>query len=714
MRKRIYLLLAPVFAATLMLAGCGVSSNNPKPTPPPSATFHANFHYASSGYKLPFPTDLYFLGSEDGTVNIQGLPDPNDYSQPLVAVNALDGFSSTAPVTEQFSQPIDPASLAGNVHVFSVKTDPSEGYAVVGVNGMLKAGSDYTLSVSEADPAELVITPTGTLGADNSYMVVLTDGIKNTDGDAAGASDDFEAIKEALAGGPALTNPVLQKIAPLIGAMLQAAQQAAGISPADVSMIWSFSTQSEGAVLATTAASAAPGTFAFQDTGETTSTFNDQLKGYAEVFVGTLTIPYYSGIPSEENPSPPLTAFWHGAGGSLLTRYNTRAVPSGTVTIPVLMTIPAQDSPYFQQGGTYPANGWPVAVFQHGITQNRLNDLAVADTYAQFGIATIAIDLPLHGITDPDNPFYQNQLVAKVAPDLVTGERTFNLPKGLDTGNPQPGTIADSGSYFINLSYLLTSRDNLREAVADLLHLTVSLPGAHFGTVDNGAPMVEQFNPMATYFSSLSLGAIVGVPYLAEMTQLPSFGTSLDVQSAFLSEPGGKVAYLLHTSPTFGPVVNAGLKEQGINPGTPLYEHFFQWAQTAIDSGDPLNYAKRAAENSPINMTEVVGDEAAGNPPDQVVPNWTEDLLINAMNLTQYGQSTIDPAGIRGVVKFTAGVHGSLLDPSSNALVTQQMQIEMAVFAAGCTSAVPGCPPTGGLPNGKTMDIAIPSVVEQP
>src|SRR5690625_3085035 len=136
MRKRIFLLLAPVFACTLMLAGCGVSSNNPKPTPPPSATFHADFHYSSSGYELPFPTDLYFLGSEDGTVNIQGLPDPNDYSSPLVAINALDGFSSTAPVTEQFSEALDPASLAGNVYVFSVTTDPSQGYAVTGVNGV--------------------------------------------------------------------------------------------------------------------------------------------------------------------------------------------------------------------------------------------------------------------------------------------------------------------------------------------------------------------------------------------------------------------------------------------------------------------------------------------------------------------------------------------------------------------------------------------------
>ncbi|MGH8127826.1 MAG: Ig-like domain-containing protein [Gammaproteobacteria bacterium] len=713
MLKRIPLVL---IASLALLAGCGVDSNNPPPSPSPDAGFHANFVLSSTGFQLPFPNDLYFNGSTDGTVNIPGLPDPTDYSNPLVAINALDGFSSTAPITEQFSQPLDPGTLSGNVYVFAVTTNPQQGYAVTGVTGLLGEGTDYTLGVSAADPSVLEITPTGTLGADQSYMVVATNGIKDTKGDAAQPSSQFAELKSDIAAGTQPSDPTLAAVEPLFAAMLGAAQKAGGIDPANVSMIWTLSTQSEGDVLKALAKNEQPGTFAFQDLGKTTKDINPQLSGYAEVFVGTLTLPYYSGIPSATDPSPPLTDFWHGAGGSLLTRYNTQAVPTGTVTVPVVMTIPAQNSPYFQLGGTYPANGWPIAIFQHGITRNRTDDLAVADTFAQFGIATIAIDLPLHGVTDKTNPFYQNQLVAQVAPKLVTGERTFNLPTGLTTSPPTPGTsIAPSGSYFINLGYLLTSRDNLRESVADLLHMTETLPTAQFGTVNNGAPTSEKFNTMDTYYSSLSLGAIVGIPYLAEVPNIPGYGTSIDVQSATLSEPGGKIAYLLETSPTFGPEIQQGLEQEGLTPGTLAYEYFFQWAQTAVDSGDPLNYSAAAAANVPINMTEVVGDPSKGNPPDQVVPNWTEDLLINAMGLTQYGQSTVNPNGIRGVVKFTSGVHGSILDPTSDPNVTTQMQIEMGVFAAGCLpGSVPGCPSTGGLPNGKTMDIAIPSVVQQP
>ncbi len=698
MLKRIPLVL---IASVALLAGCGVSSNNP----PPSNTFYAQFFLSSTGFNMPFPNDLYFNGSTDGTVNIPGIPNPNDYSDPLVAINTLDGFSSTAPITEQFTQPLDPSSLSGNVYVFSVTTNPAQGYVVTGINSALVAGTDYTLSVSSSDPSVLEITPTGTLGADQSYMVVTTDGIKDTSGKAAQASSQFAELKTDIANNTTPSDPTLAQVKPLFAAMLGYAQNFAGINPDNVNMIWTFSTQSEGDVLKTIAQNAQPQSIAFQDTGQTTKAFNSQLQGYAEVFVGKMTLPYYSGIPSSSDPTAPLTNFWHGAGGSLLTRYNTQAVPTGTVTVPVVMTIPAQGSPYFANGGSYPSTGWPVAIFQHGITRDRLDDLAVADTYAQFGIATIAIDLPLHGVTDKTNPFYDNQLADKAPVDVTTGvaERTFNLPA------PAPATgIAASGTYFINLNYLLTSRDNLRESVADLLHLTETLPSVQFGTVNNSVPTVEKFNAMDTYFSSISLGSIVGIPYLAEVPNIPGYGSTIDVRSGFLSEPGGKIAYLLQTSPTFSPEINQGLAQVGLVPGTLGYDTFFQDAQTVVDSGDPLNYAAQAAANGPINMTEVVGNST--NPPDQVVPNWTENLLVNAMGLTPYTSTYVDTsgAGIRGLVKFNAGVHGSLLDPTSNLTVTEQMQAQMAAFAAGCPAALCGTALPG---NGLTMLIQYPSVV---
>ena len=54
-----------------------------------------------------------------------------------------------------------------------------------------------------------------------------------------------------------------------------------------------------------------------------------------------------------------------------------------------------------------PAAGWPIVIFQHGLTGNRAQALAIAGAYAGQGFVVAAIDIPLHGITnDPANtPF---------------------------------------------------------------------------------------------------------------------------------------------------------------------------------------------------------------------------------------------------------------------------------------------------------------------
>src|ERR1700754_2360700 len=64
---------------------------------------------------LPYPTDLYFAGSTDGTLNIQ----PANALSPLqAAVNSIDGFSTTAVIRARFASPLNVASLtAASVRV---------------------------------------------------------------------------------------------------------------------------------------------------------------------------------------------------------------------------------------------------------------------------------------------------------------------------------------------------------------------------------------------------------------------------------------------------------------------------------------------------------------------------------------------------------------------------------------------------------------------
>ena len=366
---------------------------------------------------------------------------------------------------------------------------------------------------------------------------------------------------------------------------------------------------------------------AVKPTGATTAVLPSlNLPGFSDIYAGALAIPYYL---SKEKP---LSGYWQTASGGAVTRYNPLPAVTAPLQIPVLMTVPNATS-----GQGKPANGWPVVIFQHGITRDRADLFLLADALSFVGFAAIAIDMPLHGITDKTNPFY--------LPGL---ERTFDLDVvNNQTGAPGPDGIIDvSGSYFINLQSLLTTRDNVREAAADLRQLTANLP-----LVDLNGDRQPDLDIGRIHFVGHSLGAITGSTFLA---------IEGNVTSATLAMAGGGVAKLLDGSATFGPRIAAGLAAAGLTKGTPEYEFYLVAAQTAADSGDPINYGATAASLHPIHLIEVVG--GAGSLPDQVVPNSVENAplagtepLAKVMGLKSTNRSVVDDKGVRAIVRFTQG-----------------------------------------------------------
>jgi pimeloyl-ACP methyl ester carboxylesterase len=273
-----------------------------------------------------------------------------------------------------------------------------------------------------------------------------------------------------------------------------------------------------------------------------------------------------------------------------------------------------------------------------------------------------AIDLPLHGITDPNNGLY------------TAYERTFDMDLvNNDTGEAGPdGVIDPSGQHFINLQYLLTSRDNLRQAVADLLVLRESLGGI----------VSPPLNADQVYYVGHSLGGIVGGVYL---------GVDESVTAASLAMSGGGIARLLEGSATFGPVIQAALAANGLVPGSSEYNSFMVVAQTAMDAGDPINFAAAAAEYLPIHMIEVVG--GADSLPDQVVPNSVPGAPLSGTEplaaMMGLASVTITTFGEGGIVRFTAGDHSSLLSIEASAAATVEMQTEIAGFLSSGGTIIP-------------------------
>ena len=312
--------------------------------------------------------------------------------------------------------------------------------------------------------------------------------------------------------------------------------------------------------------------------------------------------------------------------------------------------------------------------------QMRAIMFAVAGTLAAQGFAVVAMDLPLHGLTSTANPFY----VGNTPFGAIAHERTFNLDLSNNTtGAPGPdGAIDPSGSYFINLSSLLTSRDNLRQGEADLLQLS------------HAASTLPNVDGTKISFVGQSLGSIVGTVFLAN---------DPTVKVGLLSVPGGGIARLLDASPAFGPRIHAGLAAAGLVQGTPSYDAYFAATQTVIESGDPINFAAGTAGKR-IIVHEVIGSEDVL--PDQVIPNSVPgaplsgtEPLIAALGLTPITGSAQSADGIRGATRFLQGEHGSLLDPTDFPAATIEMQGEMASFLV-----------TGGA----AVQVNNPSVIQVP
>jgi len=707
MNKRALVLLT---AMALALTAC-VKGNNSTTVTNPNANSSAVFQtsYSPLSGIGPFPDDLYFSGSTTGTLNIPVLPTGvnNPANSPILAMNHLDGYGTQSVINAYFNMPLDATSLnATDIIVFKVSSDPQTKAVnppppggtgnvpqllVQGAN-CSSFSTDYMVGVSSASDSGgtvLNITPCKPLAGGSTYLVVLTNGIKDSNGDTAAPSADYSLILAAdlpvLSGGQMGTtgNAQLDQVA-LFTLPQLAVAAGAGVNPQGIAVTFSFSTQYLGATLAALEANTPAGVGTAADTGLNTHAINAALPGFAEVWAGTLKIPYYLSVATASNPTPALTGYWHTASGGDITVLDPMPAATANATIPMLVTLPIPNNG--ANGGcpapATPGTGWPVVIFQHGITQDRENVFAVADSLAKACIATVAIDLPLHGVTDPTDPFYQNQLFSNTpAAGLMTGERTFDLPEVPPFFSTPSSTIAPSGSYFINLGSLLTSRDNLREAAADLIALRKGVPAiTAYGTANT------LFDGSQISFVGHSLGAITGTSYLA-------FDGS-HILAATLANPGGNITQLLLNSVSFAPQINAGLQAEGIVPGTQFYDDFFRDAQTVIEDGDPANFAALAAANDPIHMIEVVGGFANDlcNVPDTVVPNSSTQLLANIMGLTPTS-STVGPglAPIHALVQFTAGTHGSLLSPavpssacSADALlyggVTLEMQTEMANF----------------------------------
>lgn len=659
----------------------------------------------------PFPNNLLFLGSADGTLNIPLGEGEDIPSNPAVAMNQQTGFSTVASIIAPVSKALSADTVnSGNVRILEVNLgafvdaeDPVLTGTVASLRSFIDpAVTDVTGSffVSSAG-GQVVLTPLVPMQPNNSYLVFLTNGVTDENVEADGTQNprplsrsfvyrllasDETIGNEDLAAVEGLTGEaeaerqatltslrVLEALRISVGSQLAAIDTLTGVEASDVALSWVFTTQDTQQTLSNTKAISATSTsFEFQpSTVQASDVFPTLTTVAFDIYEGAIELPYYlTAVGEDGNPLSALNSFWTNTDGGFLGAPNASGAPdftpasTGNVTVPVLLTVPLV--------GEMPAGGWPITIYQHGITGNRTQMLPIANAMAAAGRAVIAIDMPVHGV-DSDNPLFvvtDDGSGAQEGHILGARERTFAIDADQD------GIADASGTHFINLGNLANSRDNLRQAVADLFVLSASLGGATFPEGDN-----TSFDINNKSFVGHSLGGIVGTTMLA-------FDDSFT--AATLAMPGGGIAQLLSNSDSFGPVIRAGLAGAGIEDGSADFQQFLIAAQTLVDSGDPINHALTlgTSGNAALHLIEVIGDTVVPNG-QFAGPLFGTEPLIRLLNLAAVGADNAASAGPNSAVRFIAGDHGSIIDPTASLEATVEMQTQAASLATSQGTVLP-------------------------
>ncbi len=293
---------------------------------------------------VPFPTSLFFVLPEattDLTINIP-VEDPDNFSDPVVALNALDGFSTTEKWVMSFSQgdedsrsgnfegtdgEIDPDSVVPgqSVRVFQVTTERF--VFVTGIVRELTPGVDYTAVGSGGN---LAIIPLQPLPEYSDFLAVVTNDVTDMAGNNATPSRAYylsQADTPWVDANGNSTYPLLDDATARgaeslrqITATMEGAAAQAGINPDDIVLSWTVHTQSITPTLRILREVTQAGPVITAPTGLDTSIIG--APGIADIVIGVITVPYYHGIPSEENPVAPLTTSWKAEPGAYLPPFD--------------------------------------------------------------------------------------------------------------------------------------------------------------------------------------------------------------------------------------------------------------------------------------------------------------------------------------------------------------------------------------------------------
>ncbi len=643
---------------------------------------------------IPFPNNLATV-PVDGGVRVN-LPIP-DGGSPLVqqlfeGLNRLDGFSTTAPIVSENSDPLpaltkgvlDPTTIVdGGTGVLNLELDGGIQPRIRPCLTDVPNGNCATFTTPDGGaPEQLQLIPTVPLLERKTYVAYFTTKLKDTQGNSVAPTTAFALMRNRYPLVDGSGNSTISTVPSQLAGDLEKARlvmkngldilETTGITREQLVLATVFTTQSEGSVL-------------------------KRLRG-------VVNDPRYPATPVDFPVHPPNC---HNCVGRIVVP-NLLTGPDGVFD----PGNPAPETIYFNvfiPSGTAPPQGWPVTIFGHGLTRARSDAFVLSFLFNQEGQAVIAIDAVWHGdrtictgsaafinlgintdpacpqtatsddaacanpasgpptqfcCEDPSCPLFETSAGRCIAinpanrapcdpgsitppgtpPDIYCANRiTPATPRGQGRCITNPDmTMSCEGGYFRLDSTPIgpvpcVSGQNL----LNLTNLFATRDNFRQGAIDlTQLARVIQSNDPGSLNEQLAGNRLNGnqISYVGMSLGglLGTLYTSVapEIQNVVLNVPGSDLPTILLTSPTFRPAREAfieRLAEEGIMFGTPAFDDFVGVAKWAFDPADPINAAYGILNDPTVPRTRALIQYITD---DQVIPNPTTEELLEAARHT--------------------------------------------------------------------------------
>jgi dienelactone hydrolase len=679
---------------------------------------------------LPFPNDLLLVREATGPrVNLPPPPStaPEARKQLIEGLNKLDGFSTTAPIVSENSDPrgaidlgrLDASLLTGATRFMKLTATgavPQDVEVCLDCRGSKKADGTPPLN-----PSQLQFVPRLPLEERSTYGVVLTSGLKNDRGQRVVPTIAFALLRSSTPlvdeSGRSLVSGVLdvqaqrleegrKALAPFIDGLV-----AAGLPRKDLSLAWTFTTQSTVSTLKKLRAL------------PTTVGAVDERLPAAPRYLEDVSTPFFARMDALKLARGSIGKV---VQGQLVVPFALTG-PGGTLRpevlrfdrVPFLLFLPATDAPT--------AEGYPVTLFGHGLTGNHQHAAALANSLAATGRAVIAIDTVKHGersmcfgsaavlrarLQNPNatddqacaNPNTQQCINEPASPSfgrcmarpgftrapcdhlLETADRDCSAQgqgRCLDDDRCEGGTFARdvstqevliSGWNMLDPLNFFVTRDNFRQQVIDLAQVVRVLQGSDIDTRLRklGSPGLD--GTRIDYVGQ-SLGGLLGTLYTA---------ASPDVHRAVLNVPGGRITQVLDEATDANIVamrtaLYSTLAAQQMPQGSPAFDTYVRTAQWILDPADPVNAAWSMRHGADVPAERRVRVQYITG--DKTIPNSTTRALIEAANARADGARLLSTREFNpSETDLPGDDRHAFLTNGVNPLVTQEAQKDLVQF----------------------------------